>query len=335
MTCRPDRATGTRTSVVCQEETCWGEVAEDQTPLGVEVVSETLRNDINAIESQLIRGDRMRSPGQQGNHRPGGDISGELQPNGIWPLLWRHFLGGDVATNGSGPYTHQLQGDIDLPESLTFEKKFGFPSGAARYLRYLGSRVNEIELEITQEGIIRSRAGILSKEEQLVESALGVATYPLDNEPFNSFHGAILLDRAGDGTREAVATIQRLRINGTNSMDPDQYAINGTPHRADLPEDVRLFNGNLAAFFTPDNYALYQAYKDNTSLSLELTLTRGTHVWHFTIPQFKVRGSPTPQIAGRGPLSLEMDIEAHRDDDLGTDLLLTITNDDAALSTAA
>src|SRR5690606_27123283 len=127
----------------------WGELANDQNAYGVEYASETLRNSINTIESGLIRGDRMRAPTQQGNHRPGGDINGELQPHGPWALLLRHALGGSVTTVGSGPYHHTIQGSVDLPQGLTVEKRFGFPDGTTyKWLRYLGCKVNEFGIAI-------------------------------------------------------------------------------------------------------------------------------------------------------------------------------------------
>ena len=337
-TCRPNRATGTRTRIVVQEETCWGEAAAGQVPLGVDFSSETLRNDISNIESALIRPDRMRHAPSQGNHRPGGDINGELQPNGYWPLFIRHALGGSVATSGSSPYNHELEGSIELPEGLTLEKRFGFPDGTTyKYLRYLGSHVNEFALAVPAEGIVTCRAGFICRQEKIATSALhATPTYPTNNDPFNVFHGAILMDLTGGGTRTAIATISSINLLINNSIAGDEFAIDGIGYRADLPEDLRIVNGSLTAFFTDTNTALYEAYRANTSLSLELVLSRGTdYSWHFTIPQFKVRGNVTPQVDGRGPLSINMDFEAHRDEDLGTDILLTISNMDPVIDTAA
>jgi hypothetical protein len=342
MTCRINRATGTRSAITVQEETCWGVLAEDSDPavameaLGVDFATETIRNDINDIESNLIRSDRMRSPSQQGNWRPGGDLNGELQPHGIWPLILKHVLGGDVTTVGSRPYTHSLLGSLNLPEGLTLEKRFGFPDGTYKYLRYLGGKVNEFGLEVPTEGIVTCRAGFIFKDEQEVESPMDAApTYPTDNEPFNAFQGSIYMDLNGNGIRTAIASITSLSLLIANSIDGDQFAIDGAQGRADAPEDQRIINGNLVAFFTDNNYKLYQAYRDNTSLSMELLLQRGSYAMQFTIPQFKVRGNPTPQTSGRGPLNLEVAWQAHRDDDLGTDIEVSITNNDPVLSTAA
>jgi len=335
-TCRPNRATGTRTRLVAQEETCWGELATPgtQNALGIEYVSETLRNTINTIESGLIRGDRMRAATQQGNQRPGGDINGELQPHGIWPLLLYHALGGSVVTTGSGPFVHSLEGSVDLPEGLTIEKRFGYPDGTFNWLRYYGSRVNEFGLSIPTEGIVTARAGIISRQEaEAVADMNASPEFPADNEPFNSFQGAILMDQDGGGTRTTIATITSLDMLINNNIDGDQFAIDGNAYRADVPEDIRIVNGNMSVFFTDTNWQLYQAYLADTMLSMEVTLTRGLYSWQFTIPAFKIRGDPTPQVAGRGPLNIEMQWEAQRDDDTGTDIQVVITNDDNDVST--
>lgn len=336
MTCRPNRATGTRARLIGQEESCWGQIDTNQNAIGIEFASETLRNDINSIESQLIRADRMRSPGQQGNQRPGGDITGELQPHGIWPLLLKHALGGSVTTVGSGPYSHSLQGSVDLPEGLSFEKRFGFPDGTYRRLAYLGGKVNEFFIQVNNEGIVQARAGMLFKKEVATDDDLHDSpTYPTDNEPFNSFQGAILMDKTGGGSRTSIATIASMDMLISNNIDGDQFAIDGDPFRADLPEDLRTIGGNFSAFFTSDNWDLYEAFLENTSLSMELTFTRGVYSWQFTIPKFKVRGNATPQVPGRGPLNLDLSWEAHRDDILQTDILAAITNADPVISTAA
>lgn len=340
-TCRPDRATGALAGLSVQEESCWGTLGEETDPvanqeaLGWDFTSETLRNDINSIDSQLLRADRMRSAPQQGNQRPGGDVNGELQPHGPWPLIMKHALGGSVVTAGSSPYVHTLQGSVDLPQGLSIEKKLAYPVAAAKYLIYTGCKVNELEITVPTEGIVTARAGFIAKQEDPRDSAMDASpTYPTDNEPFNAFQGAILLDSNADGSRTAIATVSQISIRVANSVDGDQFAIDGTAYRADAPEDIRIVNGNITAFFTSDNYALYERTLANDTVSLELTLTRGAFSWHFTIPAMKLRLN-TPQVGGRGPLNLEGTFEAFRDDTTGTDIQLVITNSDPVISTAS
>jgi hypothetical protein len=197
--------------------------------------------------------------------------------------------------------------------------------------------VNEFGVQVPVEGPVTCRAGFIAKQESEATSALHASpSYPTDNEVFNTFDGRILMDLTGAGSRATIATITSLNLLINNSISGDEFAIDGLRHRADLPEDIRIINGSLTAFFTDTNWALYQAFRRNTSLSMELILSRAyTYAWHFTIPKFKVRGNVTPQVDGRGPISLNIDWEAHRDEDLGTDIQLTINNMDPVINTAA
>lgn len=338
MTCKLNRATGSGGRIICQEETCWGSAAEDQNAIGVEFASETLEEQINDIESQLIRGDRMRAPAQQGNQRPGGNIVGELQPNGFWPLMLKHALGGVVTTSGSGPYHHELQGDIELPEGLTLEKRFRFPDENFEFRRWrlLGAKVGEFFLEVPTEGIVQARVGLMGKRsDEPVDDLHATPSYPTNNEPFNSFHGSIKMDLEGSGTPTSVGTIKMMNLTINNSLAGEEFAIDGTAYRADLPEDMRIISGNATAMFTYDNWKIFQAFRNNTTLSLELSLTRSTNLWRIVLPAIKIRGNPTPQIPGRGPLDISFAFNAQRDDDLQTDIEAQISNDDPQITTAA
>lgn len=334
-TCLPNRARGSASGMSFQEERCWGTVSNTENTRGLDFVNESINTTINEIESQIIRPDRMRSPSQQGNQRPGGDINGELQP-GTWGILLKHALGAEVLTSGSGPYEHKLQGSPDLPPGLTMEKLFRYPDAKKQILRYVGGRVNEFFLSVPTEGIVTCRAGMLFKKEVEVDSPLDASpTYLTPNEPFNSFHASLMMDTDGNGSLEPLASVRSMDLLISNNIDGEQFAIGTGGTRADLPEDVRAISGNLAAFFTDENYRLYQAYKANTTLALQLLLRRGTDEWLITVPQIKLRGDATPKVPGRGPLDLSFQYIAHRDDDLGTDIIVNIRNGEPILSTAA
>lgn len=334
--CRPNRATGTRTQLSIQEERCWGQLSATENSLGIDYTQEALEAAIASIQSNLIRADRMEPPPQQGNQEAGGSISGEFQPNGIWPLVWLHFMGGTDVVSGSGPYTHNMKGSVLLPEGLTIEKNFGFPDGTKKILRYLGSMVQTINLDAKQGAICLCSADFLSKQQLEVFTPMDVSpTFPANNEPYNGFQGAIYLDSSGSGSRVLVATIQSFSMTATNGFDPNQFAMDGTNTRADIPEDRRSISGKMTAFFTDTNWALYQSFLANTSLSLEFKLTRGSNFVSVVIPSFKVTGKVTPQVGGRGPLSLPIDWKAFRNDDLLTDMIVTWRNNDPVISTAA
>lgn len=336
--CLLDRARGSASRMVFQEESCWGSVDDSMAPRGLDFVSETLRNPINRIESQIIRSDRMRAPPQQGNQRPAGDINGELQPN-TWPILLRHALTRleDVSVSGSGPYTHDFTGQPNMDDGLTFEKTFAFRDNDPIQLQYRGGRVNQFYWTAPLEGIIGCRAGMIFKREVLIDGDEFLsledstpATYPDPNEPYNSFHAAI------ECNGDALVTVTTMDFLLNNNFDADGFALNGTPYRADLTEGDRGISGNMTIFFTRNSFDLfYPAYLSNETLSLRITFTRDENSLEIFLPSIKVGGDVTPAVGGKAPLNLTLTYDAFRDEAEGTDIVASVTSDDESLGTAA
>lgn len=330
---RPNRASGSLTSVVIQEEDEWGVAAvTGHVPRGLEFASESLQDTPNNIESQLIRQDRMRSAPQQGNRNPSGDLNLELQPNTV-PILLRHALGADiadVATSGSGLFTHEFQGGICLPEGLTVEKNWFFCADDTNLIiRHLGCKVNQFFWGVNQEGVITARAGLISRQELPVDDPLTATPLYIDpNEPFNTFHAAFYLDG------ELLTVAQSMDMTIDNNIDPNQFAIDGTPNRADIPEGDRAINGNLNVFFTPETYQLYLGSRNNTTYQMRVSFARDDYLIDFLFDAVKLR-LQSPQTSAKGPLNLQGTWEAFRSPTLQRDCRVIVRNDEAALSTAA
>lgn len=343
-TCLLDRAKGSASRVVFQDEPCWGTVDyENQQPRGIDIVNETVRNQINRIQSQRIRSTRQRQKSQQGNQRPGGDINGEFQPQ-TWSMLLRNALcrSTAVTTAGSDPYTHRFNGEVDLDDGLTVEKRFGFRDSDDIILQYRGARVNEFFFNVPTEGIVTSRAGVIARREVQVFDDVDVDTdqasievvraaeYLTDNEPFNSFHCALEVDG------EPIVTVTTLDFLLGNNMDGEAFALTGHPYRADLTEDERVISGNMTLFFTRNSFEVfYPAFKNNEDIALRIALTRGAQSLEILLPKVNLGGDITPTIAGKTPLSIPMTYEAHEDDETGNDIEVTLVNHEPSLKTAA
>jgi hypothetical protein len=341
--CLLDRAKGSASRVVYQDEPCWGDPDyEDQQPRGVDFVNESVRNTINRIESQIIRSNRQRQKAQQGNNRPGGDLNGELQPN-TWPNFLRHALcrSTDVDTVGSGPYTHTFVGGTDLDDGITLEKRWLFRDSEDLVLQFIGCRVNEFYFSIPTEGIVTCRAGLLAKRRRQVFPGSVVASegsiedirsaeYATENQPFNSFHAALEVDGS------PIVTVTNLDFLLNNNMDGEAFALTGQPYRADLSEADRAISGNMNVFFTKSTFEqFYDAFADNLSISLRITLERGDQSIVILLPQITIGGDVDPATASKAPLNLSMTYDAHEDEDSGNDIEVTVVNNDATLTTAA
>jgi len=333
MPCLPNRATAWGTTITLQEEQSWGNLATpgSQNALGIDFIGETFRNTV-ARHEDISVGSRGMSTLIDGSHDPRGEITGELQPGGAWPILLKHAMGGSVVTSGSGPFSHVLTvGDV-LPEGLTVEKRFLFRNAEKRWLRYYGSRVDQFHIRAGREGIVTARASLLSREEYVADADMNVSPEFTDTKPFNSLHGALTL--TAGATTSLVAAVTSVELLLDNNINDGERTIEDGVKRAGLPWGRRAVTGVLTAFFTDDNWSFYADYLANSTLGLEFTLSSEGLSWVFSVPALKLTGVPTPQRAGRGPLNLDLPFTAILDQ-ASAEMSVTVYNDDPQLSTIA
>lgn len=338
--CLLDRAKGSASRAVFQNEPCWGTPDyANQQPRGIDLVNESVRNTINKIESQIIRSNRQRQKPSQGNHRPGGDVNGEFQPQ-TWPILLRMALCRSTAvlTTGSGPYTHRFNGEVDLDDGLTYEKRFGFRDSDDLVLQFIGARVNTFFFGVPTEGIVTCRAGLLAKRRKQVFPGMGepdgsiedirVAEYPTDNAPFNSFH--VAMEVGG----EAIATLKNIDFNLNNNMDGEAFALTGQPYRADLSEADRAISGTGTVMFTKDSFDIfYPLFENNEAVAIRITMERGSQSVSVLLPAVTISGDVDPAIVGKQPLDLAISYDASEDPDTGHDIEVTVVSHDPVLNT--
>lgn len=328
-TCRPTRALGWRTRLVLQDESSWGVVLANQNAVLLNITSETLRTTPNRLQTHPI-GQRAAQDGLSGNRASGGDVSGEIQPHGAFPLLLRHAIGGTVLTAGSGPYTHQLAAANSLPAGLTVEKQFGFSSGVYKRLVYPGSRVNTFFMRAQRTGKPTWRANLLSKKEYegLVDLDASPSS-PLDNEPFNAISGRVKFNQVGQSDT-TVATINSIELTIDNRMNENARDIPAGENRSAIPAGYRVVSGAVAAFFTAQNWEWYGAMLSNTFMRLEFTLGRAPWSLTLVLPKVQMVGTMTPQVGGRGAMNLDIPFTAVGG---APELLATVVTSDPMLST--
>ena len=111
--CKKVVATGARTTVVIQEERCFGylnaEVLNPENYLGrpkrIDIVSESIVNEIGTFQSAALNPDRAVIRRQQGTNAVGGDINVELSGNGYDWLIVQAIGRIKGAGITSDPYT--------------------------------------------------------------------------------------------------------------------------------------------------------------------------------------------------------------------------------------
>lgn len=338
--CLPNVGHSTRFSLTVQEETEWGQLATGQNAISADFISESLHNDVRKSGARHVLGRRAAIQSLRGGHDPRGDLSGELQPHGLWPLLLKHALGDYQGTSGSDPYVHTVAGGETLPTGLTCEKKFGFRDGSVKRLRYYGGRVNTLSLRAVGDQIVTARAGLIFREEYAAPSDMDATPYaPADNEPFNTLHGQLLVTMdpdSEDPDLEPIASLRSVDLQIDNNLGDRDRPIAAGNFRGSLEHGRREVSGSIGAFFTVDNYRLYQGYLDNARFYLRFMLSRDDWVMTFLVRAIQFTGAPTPQVAARGPINLELPWSVYELDGEGgqPDIEVQISNSDPQLSTA-
>lgn len=337
----PNRVIGAATTICAQEEELWSEPVTDGTgqALGVEFFSESLRRE-NQMAGEGIRpgSGRSQTEPRLGRNRVVGVIRGELQPNGFWPLMLKHALNGDVEQIGSGPpYQHRIvgsEGADPLPAGLTLQKRLYFSqTGTFRYFWYTGCRIERLRLLASQNMPIGMEAEFIGRRE--IDSALTLCAspnYPAESVPFNTRNASIRAD-FGSGQVVSCPFITSLDLSIENALVVD-YGPGSAGDAQTIRVGGRRVRGSIRAQMVDDALEAHRLFANDGSMAgLEVSFVQGSHSIVIQIPSAKVTGSPTPKVQGRGPTHLDFGVDAYKDADSGTDIIVTIVNDDPVLST--
>lgn len=318
------QAEGARSQLIFLEESAYGVTpGTTNNTRGIRFVSETLQNSQNTFESQEIRSDRMVQSIKQGNASIAGDITCELNPEGL-EILFKHLLGEPTSTTGSGPYDHVIKGTPTLPVGLLIEKGF---TDINQYFLYNGIRLNQGAFSFPQEGLIQVVLGAIGRQETISSSSIDATPTYSSTEPFVSFEAAIYQDGSGS----PLGTVTQLNFTIANNLRDQQFVI-GSRYRYNLPAGKRRVTGNFTAFF--EDVTTYNKFLNNTTVALRVRVTDATSgLWvEFEFPKVKLAGqSPTPNIPDDGPVVNTYAFQTFRDTVTNTDVICRIHNGVASL----
>lgn len=318
------QATGSRSQLAFVEEVTFGTTPNTPDMNGLPFTSESLMTEINTFQSEEIRSDRMVQKVLAGNIRPAGDVNFELQPEGL-TTLFKHALG-SVATSGSGPYTHQIDGASSLPTGLTIEKGF---TDVAQYFQYTGCRINTLNMTIPQEGLITGSFSFLCQNETIDTSPLDASPdYPA-KDPFVSYQCSLYEAADVSSFASALGVVTELSFTLENGLRDDQYVL-GSRTRYNIPEGRRVVTGTMTLFFEDVTY--YNKFINNTQAAIRIVVTNGTDTVTIWFPQIQYKGgSPTPQVGDDGPLVVTMPFQTERYATWNTDIRMTFVNDESSV----
>lgn len=310
-----NQAKGVYSKLYMGFETIFGQDPADIATTGI---------DIPFNSCSLTGNQNSTAPGTiTGRRDPVEPILGNIDTNGnivvpvdytIFGYLMRACFGPPTTTGASAPYTHTYKPGDNQP-SLVLEK--GFPD-IAQFIKYNGCKVSKLSLSVGGDGELTATLEFMGAKETIaVTSVVTTPVEPVLNRLVN-FQAALKID----GTDVAIATNMTLDIDF--GLDGDTYALGANGFRASVNEGLMTIGGNLTAFFTDMTY-INKAIA-GTAVAIELTLTSGTNILKFTLPEVKF-ARKTPGIDGQAGIKQELSYNAfYKSNVNGVAIVVALTN---------
>lgn len=322
------RASGAKSSVKFAQEKVWKQDLGVDLGIvhGLNIRSINLGGNKNQFQSETINQFRAVVGLGDGNKAVEGSIVTDFLPEGMEVLL-RHLLGkGTVTTTGSGPYTHEFQGEADTMQGLFIQK--GFIS-VNEYFGYRGCRINSMAINVVQEGFHDVTWDIIGASEEIfaTDQFTGeTAIYPTKSG-FTGYQAHIETDHLIPGTYAKLGNITTGNLNITNNVETDGYVL-GSDERAAAEHGTRECTGGWSMFF--EDTALYQLFHDGTECGVKWVFDNGLDKIIFEFPKVKLAGD-SPAIESVAGVNLNMTFQARLDSALGTDVKVTVINSLASI----
>jgi hypothetical protein len=287
----------------------------------------------------VINDDSRRPSGRSSRRGPrrvvtgrdaAGPITFPVTPAGTG--IWFEQALGKVATsqpdavNAPTVYEHLAEVDFTWDKSLTVQVGREREDRTVVPFTYVGSKITQLQLAIDTNARLIATATIDARDE-LVDQALAVASYPA-SAPFHFMQAAITLDAA------AVANVRSAQVDIANPMDTDRYFIGSAGLKAQPRDSDKVaVSGQLVVDFV-SREALYDAFRGDTPLALDLTFTGGNISGAFneelkvTVPDIRLNGD-TPNVGGPALPQMTIPFEGF-EDAASADVSILLRNTDAA-----
>lgn len=251
-----------------------------------------------------------------------GDIELECCARGFG-IFWEALMGTGVSTIiGAGPaYQHNFTlTNTDPFPSYTIQK--GIPllnGGAVQAHTFAGAMCNKGEISAETGEVVKLKTSWLAKS---IDTATGYTapSYVADNELFTFWQGAITIggtvtpatDTALATGGDAQANIRNFTLSIDNKLDTDGFTFGSAGKFGRRPHlGYTEIKGKMTAEF--DSVTYRDAFLNNTSLAVTLTMTTGTQIQSSTyntlqivIPCIRLDGD-IPEAVTEGVVTLDLD----------------------------
>lgn len=259
--------------------------------------------------------ERVPTGSGPGHIDAGGRITLDMELDSIGTLL-KHALGSAVTSGSGAPFTHVIRGGGSLPPGLSIEKGF---TDVGRFMLFKGCRIDAMSLNFpTSGGPAISTLDVVAKTVETVSASAASSLLEGGGAPL-SYQVGIEEDAAALGNVLGV----QLAIN--NHLDRDGFIL-GFRDRYSIGEGPRRVSGSLTFGF--EDFGHYARFSEVSTSSLRITALQGVSSMEIFLPRIIFTGSaPVPAVRDAGPLSAALHFTALKDASEGTDIKITLVND--------
>lgn len=305
------QATGANARFSFVQESTWGTTpgSPSMKLLKAAGYGESLGAEIELLKSNAINSNRSVEIVRGGNIKVKGGIPLEVAALGLGTIL-KNALGTNVTT-GAGPYVHTMKRGA-LPAGMSIEKGF---VDLAQYFVFTGSKINALNLSIPNNGLVTGSLDVIAKQMSAPSgTSLGTPT-ATTHVPFTEWEAVC---KEGG----SVATFLNMNLSITNNLDAVEAL--GSRYIASLMETKGEVTGEVTLMF--DSVTVMNKWLNETSSSLQVTLTNAANSFDVLVPNIRYIGDATPKIQSEKGVVLPLKFQGIYDSVTGTDIQFTLTN---------
>jgi hypothetical protein len=293
-------ATGANFDLSIQSETVFGTTPPSGTWSQIPVTGFTPNLTKSELRSETLRGDQQLTDVRHGNKTVTGDISFELGPTEFDEMI-EGALGGtftsDILKGGTGQ------------TSFSMEARH---NDVNQFRLFSGMLLNGMSLSIAPDAIVTGTFPIVGKNMTISGSEVATPVAFTNFNPFDSFNGTI---NEGGG---AIAIVTALELTTTRGYEPAfVIASDVTPQ---VVPGRNVVSGTVTAFF--ENATLLNKFINETTSSLDVTLSNGVDTMKFDMPEIVYTGGDL-NIDGEGATEVALPFTAIYSDSDATQIIVT------------
>ena len=231
--------------------------------------------------------------------------AGNMIVSGIVLVTEIAAAGHSIASNAE-----PLQAGV-IRRSFTIERDF---ADIGQYLRYSGVEMDGFDIDVKAEGIVPIVFTTMGMDQTSASAIIAGATYAAapTNAPYSGFSGTIKEGGA------VIAVLTEVKVTLKNNLAA-LYVI-GSPDTLEPSIGKSMVTGTITAYF--QDTTLLNKFVNETTSSIEFTLTDGVNSYDILLPRVKYTGAP-PNVSSDKPITLAMPFTALLDPVTNTNIKIT------------